>query len=84
MRSVKHQIIICAWIITKLEAICLLLTEDRKETPQDMLRTLWPTLPGDTFVRAAGVVLIVVHIIIIVIDYCLFCREEKHDGHSNI
>lgn len=37
--SVKHQVGICAWIITKLKAICLLLTEGRKETPQDILKT---------------------------------------------
>lgn len=35
----KHQVIICAWIITKLKAICLLLTEGKKETPQDIFKT---------------------------------------------
>lgn len=47
-------------------------------------KTLWPTLTGATSVRAAGIVLIVVHIINIIWTTTPLLQEEKHDGHSNI
>lgn len=85
LHSVKQQVIICAWIITKLKDICLLLKEGIKERPEDIFETEppWPTVIGTTFTRTAGIVLIVVLIIIIVISYCLFCREREHASHLN-
>jgi len=85
VHSVKHQVIICAWIIANLKAICLFLIEGIKERPEDIFRTEppWPTVLGATFARTAGIVLTVVIIIIIAIIYCLFCREGKRSGHLN-
>uniref|UniRef100_A0A663E3X6 G-protein coupled receptors family 1 profile domain-containing protein n=1 Tax=Aquila chrysaetos chrysaetos TaxID=223781 RepID=A0A663E3X6_AQUCH len=76
-----YAVIICAWIVTKLKAICLLLCCGL--TPANILKTEppWPTVLAATFARTAGIVLIVV--LTIVISYCLFYREGKHAGHLN-
>lgn len=84
----KHQVIICAWIITKLKDICLLLIDGIKERLEDIFKTEppWPTVVGATFARTAGIVLIVVIVVLIifiVISYCLFCREGRHAGCLN-
>uniref|UniRef100_A0A663N1Y2 Uncharacterized protein n=1 Tax=Athene cunicularia TaxID=194338 RepID=A0A663N1Y2_ATHCN len=83
--AVKQQVTTGAWIITKLKAICLLLIEGLKERLEDIFKTEppWPIVLGATFARTAGIVLTVVLIIIIVISYCLFCREGKHAGYLN-
>lgn len=88
VHSVKHHVIICAWIITKLKDICLLLIEGIKERLEDIFKTEppWPTVVGATFARTAGIVLIVVIVVLIifiVISYCLFCREGRHAGRLN-
>ncbi|XP_065266335.1 odorant receptor 131-2-like [Emys orbicularis] len=85
VHAVKHKVMICVWIITMFKSMCLLLIEGIDKSTEDMFEVV-PSCSivfGGPFARTTGIILILFLGAIIIVSYCLLCREGKHAGHFN-
>ncbi|TFK01161.1 G protein-coupled receptor 148 [Platysternon megacephalum] len=85
VHAVKHKVLISVWIITMFKSMCLLLIEGIDKSPEDMFEVV-PSCSivfNGLFARTTGIILILFLGAIIIVSYCLLCREGKHAGHFN-
>uniref|UniRef100_A0A8C3XM37 G-protein coupled receptors family 1 profile domain-containing protein n=1 Tax=Chelydra serpentina TaxID=8475 RepID=A0A8C3XM37_CHESE len=85
VHTVKHKVMICVWIITMFKSMCLLLIEGIDVSPKDLFEVVpsCSTVLGGLFARTTGIILILFLWAIIIVSYCLLCKEGKHAGHFN-